>query len=161
MKGVYLVQLRQADFSYNGKDVTIWTVVEAAVAIIGASIPVLRVFFRDKVSSYSNTRDRSMAPSTFKHIPTTRARARRSIVLNPMGSKKDREGIWTRIEPVDGRNEDVRSERSLRGRRSDEEIEVAVSGDGGQDAICQTTTITYEVEEREDQRDRRGKRWLN
>lgn len=79
-------------------------------------------------------------------------------MLNPMGLKKDREGTWTRIEPVDGRNEDARSERSLRARRSDEEIGVAVSGDGSQDGIWQTTTITHEVEEREHQRDRRGKR---
>lgn len=78
-----------------------------------------------------------------------------------MGPSKDKEGVWTRIEPIDERSgEDARSERSLRGRRSDEEIGVAVSGDGSQDGIWQTTTITHEVEERE-RRDRRGKSWLN
>ncbi|KAF1851398.1 uncharacterized protein K460DRAFT_362145 [Cucurbitaria berberidis CBS 394.84] len=48
VKGIYIVQLREQDFFYNGKDVTIWTSVETATAIIGASIPVLRVFFREK-----------------------------------------------------------------------------------------------------------------
>ncbi|KAL1608877.1 hypothetical protein SLS59_002068 [Nothophoma quercina] len=164
VKGVYVIQLRQADFSYNGKDVTIWTAVETAVAIIGASIPVLRVFFREKVSSYSNSRGRSMAPSTFKHIPTTTATARRSIALNAMGPNKDKDGVWTRIEPINERDGDARSERNLRGRRSDEETGVAVSGDAGsQDGIWQTTTIMVEDEERQSQNqsDRRGKSWLN
>lgn len=154
VKGVYVIQLRQADFSYNGKDVTIWTAVETAVAIIGASIPVLRVFFREKVSSYSNSRGRSLAPhSTLKHIPLSAsgatATARRSIALSAMGGgpkEAGKEGIWTRIEPIDERG-DAGSERSLRGRGSDEEIGVAVSGEG-QEGIWQTTTITRRVEER-------------
>lgn len=163
VKGVYVIQLRQADFSYNGKDVTIWTAVETAVAIIGASIPVLRVFFREKVSSYSNSRGRSVAPSTLRHIPSTNATARRSIALNAIGPNKDKEGVWTRIEPIEERSgdADARSERSLRGRHSDEEIGIAVSGDGSQDGIWQTTTITRQVEEREDMQDKRGKSWLN
>ncbi|KAF3033924.1 hypothetical protein E8E11_001640 [Didymella keratinophila] len=164
VKGVYIVQLRQADFSYHGKDVTIWTAVETAVAIIGASIPVLRVFFREKVSSYSNPRGRSIAPSTLKRIPTTTATARRSIALNHMAPSKDKEGVWTRIEPIDERTGDVdaRSERSLRGRQSDEEIGVAVGGpgdEGSQDGI--TTMITHEVEERDGQRNKRGTGWLS
>jgi len=166
VKGVYIIQLRQADFSYNGKDVTIWTAVETAVAIIGASIPVLRVFFREKVSSYSNSRGRSIAPSTLKRIPTTTAAARRSIALNPMAPSKDKEGVWTRIEPIDERSGDVdaRGERSLRGRQSDEEIGVAVGGPGdagSQDGIWQTTTITHEVEERDGKRNKRGISWLS
>jgi hypothetical protein len=166
VKGVYIIQLRQADFSYNGKDVTIWTAVETAVAIIGASIPVLRVFVREKVSSYSNSRGRSIAPSTLKRLPTTTATARRSIALNPMAPTKDKEGVWTRIKPLDERREDMdaRSERSLRSRQSDDEIGVAVGGPGdagSQDGIWQTTTITYEVEEREGQRNKRGTSWLS
>ncbi|PSN68609.1 hypothetical protein BS50DRAFT_599165 [Corynespora cassiicola Philippines] len=51
VKGIYVIQLRQQDFYYNGKDVTIWTAVETATAIIAASIPVLRVFFKEAVSS--------------------------------------------------------------------------------------------------------------
>ena len=162
VKGIYIIQLRQADFSYNGKDVTIWTAVETAVAIIGASIPVLRVFFREKVSSYSNSRGRSMAPSTLKYIPTTTTTARRSIALNTMGPSKDNEGIWTRIEPINDREGDTRSERSIRDRRSDEEIGVSISADAGsQDGIWQTTTITVEDEERQTQGDQRGKSWLS
>ncbi|KAF2624047.1 hypothetical protein BU25DRAFT_442273 [Macroventuria anomochaeta] len=136
VKGVYIIQLRQADFSYNGRDVTIWTAVETAVAIIGASIPVLRVFFREKVSSYSTSRGRSMAPSTLRHIPTTTATARCSIALNAMGPNKDKEGVWTRIGTIDERSGDARR-------------------------IWQTTTVTVEDGEREDNGDRRGKSWLN
>ncbi|PVH98255.1 hypothetical protein DM02DRAFT_483808, partial [Periconia macrospinosa] len=51
VKGVYLGQLGQDDFTYNGKDVIIWTAVETATAIVGASIPVLRVFFKETISS--------------------------------------------------------------------------------------------------------------
>ncbi|KAJ4324219.1 hypothetical protein N0V94_001431 [Neodidymelliopsis sp. IMI 364377] len=103
VKGVYIIQLRQQDFFYNGKDVTIWTAVETAVAIIGASIPVLRVFLREKVSSYGGgSHPRSMAPSTLKHIPsTTTGTGRRSIALHALGPGKDKEGVWTRIEPID------------------------------------------------------------
>ncbi|KAF2999326.1 hypothetical protein E8E13_005221 [Curvularia kusanoi] len=144
VKGIYLMQVKEADFSYNGKDVVIWTAVETAVAIIGASIPVLRVFFREKVSSYSGSRGRSNggrsnAPSTLKHINTSVAAsaARASIALNAMGPTKD--GAWTRIEPIE--------ERGLRERESDEEIGVAVSGEQRlQQKIWQTTTITHEVE---------------
>ncbi|KAJ4333205.1 hypothetical protein N0V95_009486 [Ascochyta clinopodiicola] len=169
VKGVYLIQLRQGDFSYNGKDVTIWTVVETAVAIIGASIPVLRVFFREKVSSYSNSRGRSLAPSTLKHIPTATGSARRSIALNPMAPNRDKEGVWTRIEPVDERGEDVRSVASVRSaggnrRGSDEEIGVAITDDGrggSQEGIWQTTTVTVSDEEREAGRDRKGTSWLS
>ncbi|KDN67724.1 hypothetical protein CSUB01_10646 [Colletotrichum sublineola] len=39
IRGVYLVQLEEGDFFFNGKDVTIWTAVETATAIIGSSIP--------------------------------------------------------------------------------------------------------------------------
>jgi hypothetical protein len=157
-----VIQLRQADFSYNGKDVTIWTVVEIAVAIIGASIPVLRVFFREKVSSYSHSHGRSVAPSTLKRVPTTTAR--RSIALTAMAPSKDKEGVWTRIEPIDGRSGhvDSHSERSSTRRRSDEESGGGFRspGTGSQDGIWQTTSITHEVEERGDQLDRRRTSWL-
>lgn len=81
-----------------------------------------------------------------------------------MGPNKDKEGVWTRIEPINERDGDARSERNLRGRRSDEETGVAVSGDAeSQDGIWQTTTIMVEDEERQSQNqsDRRGKSWLN
>jgi hypothetical protein len=103
-----------------------------------------------------------MAPSTLKHIPTTVATARRSIALNVMGPNKDKEGIWTRIEPINERDGDARSERSTRGRRSDEEFGGSISADTeSQDGIWQTTTITVEDEERQSQGDRRAKSWLN
>ncbi|KAF9871465.1 hypothetical protein CkaCkLH20_11112 [Colletotrichum karsti] len=60
IKGVYLVQLEQGDFFFNGKDVTIWTAVETATAIVAGSIPVLRVFFNEKASTFgSNNNNKS------------------------------------------------------------------------------------------------------
>ncbi|KZM28288.1 uncharacterized protein EKO05_0002740 [Ascochyta rabiei] len=170
-KGVYLIQLRQGDFSYNGKDVTIWTAVETAVAIIGASIPVLRVFFREKVASYSNSRGRSMAPSTHQHIPSTPATTRRSIALSSMAPNRDKDGVWTRIEPIDEWSEHVRSVASVRsaGERSDEEIGIAItdggrggSQEGNQEGLWQKTTTTRTMAdgEREAGRDGRGTSWL-
>ncbi|KAF6803662.1 hypothetical protein CSOJ01_10738 [Colletotrichum sojae] len=58
IKGVYLVQLEQQDFFFNGKDVTIWTAVETATAIVAGSIPVLRVFFREKASTLGSDRNK-------------------------------------------------------------------------------------------------------
>lgn len=86
VKGVYIVQLRSEDFSYNGKDVTIWTAVETAVAIIGASLPVLRVLVREKVSSYGASRGASR-----------RATATRSVRLEAVG-KGGGDRAWVRIE---------------------------------------------------------------
>lgn len=42
----------------NGKDVTIWTAVETATAIVAGSIPVLRVFFREKASTHGSERNK-------------------------------------------------------------------------------------------------------
>lgn len=169
-----MIQLRQSDFSYNGKDVTIWTAVETAVAIIGASIPVLRVFFREKVSSYSNSRGgthhRSGNPhSTLKHIPAGSnagiSAGRRSIALGVVGKRGERGdkegGVWTRIEPIDESRGDAGSERGVRRERlSDEEIGVALGGDGdgnSREGIWASTTITREIEGN----DGKGKSWLN
>lgn len=43
----------------NGKDVMIWTAVEIAAAIIAGSIPILRVFFKETISSHSNSQSKS------------------------------------------------------------------------------------------------------
>ncbi|KAF1957329.1 hypothetical protein CC80DRAFT_361757, partial [Byssothecium circinans] len=51
VRGHYLIQLADSDFFYSGKDVTIWTAAETSAAIIGASIPVLRVFFKSTPDS--------------------------------------------------------------------------------------------------------------
>jgi hypothetical protein len=146
------------------------------VAIIGASIPVLRVFLREKVSSYGGgSHPRSMAPSTLKHIPTTTTgTGRRSIALHALGPGKDKEGVWTRIEPIDetggvsenvSRSVSVRSTavRSSSRRASDEETGIAVSGDrgGSQEGIWQTTTISVEGEESPAAgTNRQGNSWL-
>ncbi|KAF2795558.1 hypothetical protein K505DRAFT_239645 [Melanomma pulvis-pyrius CBS 109.77] len=77
IKGVYVVQLREQDFFYNGKDVTIWTSVETATAITGASIPVLRVFFKEKRSTHV-TQDRRNDES----VPQAQVKRPRSISMS-------------------------------------------------------------------------------
>jgi hypothetical protein len=104
IKGIFLVQLQEKDFFYNGKDVVIWTVVETATAIVAASIPVLRVFVKEKASSMSTSRGRSHQ-DTNKSVPLSRLsnneRSRHSVSVSVLGPGKDREGVWTRIEPID------------------------------------------------------------
>ena len=98
------MQLQEKDFFYNGKDVVIWTVVETATAIVAASIPVLRVFVKEKTSSMGTSRGRSHQ-DTNKSVPLSRLtnndRSRHSVTVSVLGTGKDREGIWTRIEPID------------------------------------------------------------
>jgi hypothetical protein len=98
------MQLQQKDFFYNGKDVVIWTVVETATAIVAASIPVLRVFVKEKASSMGTSRGRSQQ-DTNKSVPLSRLtnndRSRHSVTVSVLGTGKDREGAWTRIEPID------------------------------------------------------------
>ncbi|KAK1984449.1 hypothetical protein LZ30DRAFT_779823 [Colletotrichum cereale] len=65
VKGVYLVQLEEGDFFFNGKDVTIWTAVETATAIVGSSIPVLRVFITEKASTLGYDKKYNNKNSTY------------------------------------------------------------------------------------------------
>ncbi|KAL5375003.1 hypothetical protein DPSP01_011494 [Paraphaeosphaeria sporulosa] len=64
IKGVHLRDVTDADFFYTGKNVTIWTATETATAVIGACIPVLRVFFKNTIISlhdrYHRTDGRSI-----------------------------------------------------------------------------------------------------
>lgn len=137
VKGVYVIQLRQKDFSYNGKELTIWTIVETATAIIAASIPVLRVFFKETISSYARSHTR-----TNKSVPLSRlSQSQHSTTIttgHAMG--KGKEGHWTVIEE----NGD---DSSHRGILDDEEM-------GGvhrmtayeDDHIIQTSTVTVTIE---------------
>ncbi|KAJ2907115.1 hypothetical protein MKZ38_007630 [Zalerion maritima] len=47
VKCYYIPLLQDRDFSYDGTNLVIWSVVEPSVTIVGASIPMLRVLFRD------------------------------------------------------------------------------------------------------------------
>ncbi|OBR15185.1 Integral membrane family protein [Colletotrichum higginsianum IMI 349063] len=103
IKGVYLVQLEQGDFFFNGKDVTIWTAVETATAIVGSSIPVLRVFIKEKASTlgYDNKNDNnnnhnnnSAQNSDDMELNTYRSAVRSTAVSSPLGAQnaKDAKG---------------------------------------------------------------------
>lgn len=95
VKGVYLVQLRQQDFFYNGKDVTIWTAVETATAITAASLPVLRAFFKETISSFEPSHGRSHTPSATanifvsSHIHRSQQSTRDTSTVQGMGRTKD------------------------------------------------------------------------
>ena len=112
IKGVYLLQLRQQDFYYHGKDITIWTVVETATAIIAASIPVLRVFFKEAVSSYNQSNSKSNGGrSNARTVPLSNLSRSHTATIQSMG--KGREGGWTTLEPVEDSIEDASSQRSI------------------------------------------------
>ena len=81
------------------------------------------------------------------------AETRRSIALAAINPNK--EGAWTRIEPIEERAGEGQSERGYSRRGSDEESGV----EGGQEGIWQTTVITHKVESAESKRDLRGQTW--
>lgn len=137
VKGVYVIQLREQDFSYNGKDLVIWTVVETATAIVGASIPVLRVFFKETICSYSRSRAR-----TTKSVPLSRLNqsqhSTNTTTVHAMPQGK--EGIWSMIE-------EESDSASQRGILEDEEMgrsrrQTLYESEG----IMQTSTVTVTIE---------------
>jgi hypothetical protein len=97
VKGIYVNQLRSRDFSYDGKDVTIWTAVETATAIIAASIPVLRVFFKEAVSSYGHSHGRSHRSGS-KPVQLSSFSRSHTTTMRSLG--KGRESGWTTLEPI-------------------------------------------------------------
>jgi hypothetical protein len=137
VKGVYVIQLRQKDFSYNGKELTIWTGVETATAVIAASIPVLRVFFKESISSYSRSHAK-----TDQSVPLSRLnQSRHSTTPTTVHAiSKRKEGRWTVIE-------DNSDNSSQRGILDDEEFgrvhRITAYED---DHVIQTDTITVTIE---------------
>ena len=81
--------------------------------------------------------------------------ARRSIALAAINPNK--EGAWTRIEPIEERVGEGQSERGYSRRGSDEESGV----EGSQEGIWQTTVITHKVESAESKRNLRGQTWYD
>jgi hypothetical protein len=146
---MYLMQLAQQDFFYNGKDVTIWTAVETATAIIGASIPVLRVFFKETISSYqtshSNTRSNKSIPLS-RLNPSQQSSTATATTVQAMGKSKD--FGYISLDPTDGQD-------SRGGFLVDEER--ALERDEG---ISQTSTVTVTVEN-EGRKGRRATSWLD
>ncbi|KAH9909974.1 hypothetical protein F4778DRAFT_775883 [Xylariomycetidae sp. FL2044] len=85
-RAVYIVQLGGEDFSYDGKDVTIWSATEPASAIIAASIPILRVFVNKKTSSYKNSNRQGYKRNPTNDI-TLEPITHRSAVARGQGTK--------------------------------------------------------------------------
>lgn len=94
VKGVYLQEVTDYDFFYKGKDVIIWTSVETAAAIVGACIPVLRVFFKNTINSlhdrYHRTGDASNSDgvTTFgsSAVPMSNLNSQKSAARSSMNS---------------------------------------------------------------------------
>lgn len=136
VRGVYLVQLQDQDFSYNGVNLVIWTAVETATAIIGASIPVLRVFFKETMSSHSRSNHRAN-PS----VPLSRLhRSQNSLTITTVkAATKVEEAGWSPFEgDGDGSSQRGFLEDGVMGR-----VGTAMSGEAG---IMQTNTVTVTVE---------------
>ncbi|RMZ70958.1 integral membrane [Pyrenophora seminiperda CCB06] len=153
VKGIYVIQLRSQDFSFNGKELTIWTAVETATAIIAASIPVLRVFFKETISSYHH---RSHSPdNTNGSIPLSQRNASQHSASAHASTGKTKDSRWTIME--DG--EDGSSQRGI----LDEEMGRGMGmgtwgspdrGDGMGIGIAQTSTVTVTIEGDSDGRGR-------
>jgi hypothetical protein len=129
VKGIFIVQLQTHDFSYNGKDLTIWTAVETATAIIAASIPVLRVFFKETISSYSRSHSASTKTGS---VPLSRLNRSQhfttTTTVQALGHDKD--FGWVELGEGDGS-----SQRNVLG---DEE--------NVREGIYKTDTVTVTVE---------------
>lgn len=155
VKGIYVNQLRLGDFSYNGKDVTIWTAVETATAIIAASIPVLRVFFKDKISSYDRSHGRSDRDGS-KPVPLSNLSRGQHTV------GKSKEAGWTTLEPIgdiSSRSSRVGILRDEGGLLPEEEQVARRDSLGAQDR--NVPTYSYTVTAGQDRRSQRQSRhWL-
>ncbi|KAK7932065.1 hypothetical protein PG985_002777 [Apiospora marii] len=106
VKTIKLNNLRNEDFSYNGGDLQIWSIVEIAMTLIAASIPVLRPFLRDAISSAgryisadaSNARTDPYGRSRSKSLGTTSTNTnpplpRHSSVRRPSRSYSQSQGV--------------------------------------------------------------------
>lgn len=155
------MQLRKQDFYYEGKDLIIWTIVETATAIVAASLPVLRVFFKDKVSSYNKSHSRSNGHSTAANVPLSRMnRSRRSSHTATVHSiSKPRDGGWASLDAIEDGVEDGASQRGIlrdvgcgseKGGVRVEEVE--------HKGILQTSTVTITSDV--DARSKKGKSWI-
>lgn len=138
MKGIYVVQLQEKDFSYNGTNLVVWTVTEIATAIIGGSLPVLRVFFKETMSSYGRS-----GVKTTTGVPLSRLNKSQhsTITTTVRAMAQGKNGSWSTL-PEDG---DGSSQRGILG---DEEM----GGAGrmptrGDDGILQTSTVTVTVDD--------------
>jgi hypothetical protein len=144
VKGVYLMQLRQKDFYYNGKDVVISTVVETATAIIAASIPILRVFFKDAVRSYNKSHGKSYNHSNatvpLSHLSHSHPHNHTATILS-LG--KDKESGWTTLEPIE--DGDGASQRGM--LRYEEGRLMSPGLAIGSPGILQTSSFTITIDE--------------
>ncbi|TLD17571.1 uncharacterized protein PgNI_00968 [Pyricularia grisea] len=74
IKCAFIPTLASDDFTYDGAPLIIWSTVEVAVTVIAASIPVLRVLFRDIASSrgyFQNGRGTADKKSASRHVNTS------------------------------------------------------------------------------------------
>ncbi|CAI6333752.1 unnamed protein product [Periconia digitata] len=132
VKGVFIGQIGQDDFTYNGKDVMIWTAAETATAIIGASIPVLRVFFKETISSHSQSQSHTTGtgigsdPSTTFRSNTTKRRSTMQFSNNSQSM-----GLRTSVSCLDDQRHDFYELSSLRGdTESSAEVEYVMDQRG-------------------------------
>jgi hypothetical protein len=137
--------------------VTVWTVIEIATAIVAASIPVLRVFLKEAVSSYN----RSHPASNSKGTPLSRLNRSQQSHITTIVHAKGKNGEWTTIKDnMEDGSGDGASQRSI---LRDEEVGLARncrSGNGVVEhrGILQTSTVTVTVDE--DDVSPKGKSWL-
>jgi hypothetical protein len=130
--------------------VTIWTAVETATAIVGASIPVLRVFFKDTISSFhshSGPTSRSNPSAKSGSVPLASLRR-----ISASRISRHASGVI---------NGDSVSEWSILREAEDDGVIVEEGNAKGQmhGGILQTSTITimYEGESSDSAVDRREK----
>lgn len=119
-------------------DVTIWTATETATAIIAASIPVLRVFFKEAVST-QNYKYGSRSKSHDVRLSAYSKKGPRFGNGTLVGANvPEKSGAWASLGP----KEDHASDRSF---IRDEIIESRSPGHSG---ILQTSTVAVDYDAR-------------
>jgi hypothetical protein len=154
---VYIIQLLEQDFFYNGKDVTIWTEIEIATAIVAASIPILRVFFKQTVSSYNHSR----TPTNSKGVPLSRLNRSQQSHITTTIQAKGKNGEWSTVkDEVEDGSGDGASQRSI---LRDEEMgrDRGLSGKASMEynGILQTNTVSITFAA-DNASHRKGRSWL-
>ncbi|KAI6778035.1 uncharacterized protein J7T54_005822 [Emericellopsis cladophorae] len=145
VKSCYIPQLTDKDFSYNGVELVCWSASETAAAIIAASIPVLRVFIREKATSAG-------------YNSTSRAARRDNVQLSRVGG--------SRVDPVKDSRKVVNEVWVTAHNRGDGESDKSIlrgnlgHSDGAPEGtILQTNTFL--VDTQSDQDSFQGKRVSN
>ncbi|EMD58598.1 hypothetical protein COCSADRAFT_103379 [Bipolaris sorokiniana ND90Pr] len=87
LRARYVELLTKLDLSYDATNTVIWSSAESSMAIVATSIPVLRVFFRQAVTSVINSYQNSSRERRFKSQASNLSGMNSTAHASKLGSK--------------------------------------------------------------------------